>query len=393
MAAAHHNRTRSKQAPDWEARVADLTKTYLDCSACDAEHPACLFSAQQRNRPWAKSKRICIGHQGHIRLCEHVTLPWSSVVAEAERRLLPDARLPKEGDSTLAKCERSVHTRSGGPRRSFSEWFCGDLTRKAAQSSRHMTCCPFMPTVTCTFRESAAAPPLGVLVVKLAWSGHLTLAMGSDGCFASEDLERGLRRLYREQGHFICPQLSPGPITGSRLCGPDRCDCVWYEGCTETGWLRPPVEWRKKTTCRHDRTLGLGIKNDDKHRLRRDVPNGIKCQCYSQCSTGQQCSSARPFNGCYDIQVADIIGCDKDTDCAVVSYSARVIIELHRSQQHLGQMSANWYHALDPGSYNLTRDKEGFGVYWCRDEGCRNYYRFTRSRLRGVLKASEYLRI
>ncbi|KAK3341934.1 hypothetical protein B0T25DRAFT_574253 [Lasiosphaeria hispida] len=248
-----------------------------------------------------------------------------------------------------------------------------------------------MPTITCTFRKCPLmAPPAGTLVIKLAWSGHLPLAVGSDGCFAAENLERGLRQLYQEQGHFICPQLSPGPVTGLGLCGPDRCDCVRYEGRTETGWSRPPIEWRKRKTCRHDRTLGLGIENIAKHDLKRSVVDRMKGQCYRQCSSGQQRTSRRPFNGCYD---ADIIGCDKGADCAVVSYSARVTIELDRSQQRVGKMNANWYHALHPDSYSLTKDKEGFGVYWCKDEGCRNYYRFSRSRLRGLLKSSDYLRL
>ncbi|KAK0716143.1 hypothetical protein B0H67DRAFT_645801 [Lasiosphaeris hirsuta] len=193
----------ARQAPDWEARVAALAKTYLHCFGCNTEHPACLFSVRQRNRTWGKSKQICIGHQGYMRLCKHVTVPWSSVVAEAERRLLPDAT-----------CD---------PRRKlFPEQFPDDefkLSRREVQIRRHMTCCPYMPTVTCTFRESVAAPPLGALVVKLAWPGHLPLAMELDGCCASEDLERGLRRLYREQGHFICPQRQQGPVLPAMLDG------------------------------------------------------------------------------------------------------------------------------------------------------------------------------
>ncbi|KAK0725987.1 hypothetical protein B0H67DRAFT_572056 [Lasiosphaeris hirsuta] len=365
----------TRQAPDWEARIAALTKTYLQCSGCNAEHPACLFSARQRNRTWGKSKRICIGHQGYMRLCEHVTVPWSSVVAEADRRLLPDATFSKGIRTTLAICKRSKHRRSCGPRRTFHEWFYRKLTRREAQLDRHISCCPFEPTVLCSFQPSVAVPgPPNkcYLLVEPGWSGHLPLTMGLDDCFAAEDLEKGLWRLYREQGHFICSQLSPGPVTGSGVCDPNRCDCIRYEGRTQTGWSRPPIEWREEITCRRDRTLGLGIGSIDGHELKRSYFEGLRGQCYWQCSSGQQHLSGGPFDGCYDVQVADIIASDKDADCAVVSYSARIMIELNRSQQHVGQMNANWYHAPDPDSYSLTRDGEGFGVYWCRDEGCRN---------------------
>lgn len=36
---------------------------------------------------------------------------------------------------------------------------------------------------------------------------------------------------------------------------------------------------------------------------------------------------------------------------------------------------ASWYLSLDPDSYGLTRDAEGYGVYWCREPECCNYYR------------------
>ena len=60
--------------------------------------------------------------------------------------------------------------------------------------------------------------------------------------------------------------------------------------------------------------------------------------------------------------------------------------------EHLKLMDKKWYDALDPNSYNLTDDAEGFGVYWCKTEGCNNYYRFSHSRLKRLLKPSDYTR-
>ncbi|KAK3374222.1 hypothetical protein B0T24DRAFT_625958, partial [Lasiosphaeria ovina] len=249
---------------------------------------------------------------------------------------------------------------------------------------KHKSCCPFSPTVNCGFRN---VDKCSTFVVKLAWSGHMPLTMGRDGYFEAQHLENGLRKLYQEQGHFVCPQIRPGPVAGATLCDPTRCDCVNYAGRTETGWPRPPAEWKERATCRVNREHGLGRGSVVKHLRKKGLGcQRINGQCYHEFSQG------RPFQGCYDLQSADIIGCEKDNDCIVVSYHSCVAVALDESNQHLRDMNANWYHALDPDSYSLTKDIEGFGVYWCKGQGCRNYYRFTRSRLRGVLKPSEYVR-
>lgn len=43
----------------------------LYCSGCRRIHSSSLFSAKQRQE--GPNKRICIGREGHIRLCEHIT--------------------------------------------------------------------------------------------------------------------------------------------------------------------------------------------------------------------------------------------------------------------------------------------------------------------------------
>ncbi|KAK3386011.1 hypothetical protein B0H63DRAFT_450007 [Podospora didyma] len=64
---------------DWSKRVQGMTKEYLHCSGCQSDHPACLFSPQQRQTV-DKHKRICIGHEGFLRLCRHKTVRWANIV-------------------------------------------------------------------------------------------------------------------------------------------------------------------------------------------------------------------------------------------------------------------------------------------------------------------------
>ncbi|KAH6840668.1 hypothetical protein B0I37DRAFT_408394 [Chaetomium sp. MPI-CAGE-AT-0009] len=53
-----------------------------------------------------------------------------------------------------------------------------------------------------------------------------------------------------------------------------------------------------------------------------------------------------------------------------------------RPEGHTGQGQSRvtwaWCQVLDPDSYHLTDDKASFGIFWCRQSGCQNYYRYQR---------------
>jgi len=85
---------------------------------------------------------------------------------------------------------------------------------------------------------------------------------------------------------------------------------------------------------------------------------------------------------------ASIIAASPQTGCMTVIYDSEIAFDLdHGLLRKMGKM---WYQALDPYSYNLTEDGEGYGVYWCDSLGCRNYYRYSRSRLERLLQDSDY---
>jgi hypothetical protein len=47
------------------------------CSGCRSHHPRIFFSEAQR--AIEKDERVCIGREGHIRLCQHLVLTWSTI--------------------------------------------------------------------------------------------------------------------------------------------------------------------------------------------------------------------------------------------------------------------------------------------------------------------------
>lgn len=72
---------------------------FITCGGgCGSEHRAHLFSAEQRQRP--DDERICIGREGRIQLCEHVSFGWDDV-----RRRSRKAR----GGPMVARCDHSSH--------------------------------------------------------------------------------------------------------------------------------------------------------------------------------------------------------------------------------------------------------------------------------------------
>jgi len=239
------------------------------------------------------------------------------------------------------------------------------------------------------------------ITILSAWSGHTALnwmgARGGRGVQAQE-LEAAVKRVYEHQGRFTCPPIRPGSVMGSALCDPSRCECVDYAGKT-ADWPRSPIEWQQFPTCRVDPDLGFGYLSKAKVRVLAQGARGnlmgdeLRGQCWSQ-TVGIGVTE-----GVIDCQFGDVVECRDESHggCAVVSFLSVLYLELDdnggRSVPLLRQMNDLWYHALDPDSFKLTEDVDGFGVYWCWDKKCRNYYRYGRSRLRSVLvKPADYVR-
>ena len=402
---------------DWEARVARLTKRYLPCVGCGVDRPACLFSAAERKRG---EDMMCIGHQGHVRLCQHVVVKWDRLVSEAKQRLWRDPDADERwAMTTLATCDLCGDNDGGGSvssqirttLRGLREHFrdaretlrllyygplysprCPEKSKSPPHQNtadhRSCSCQPNHPKMTCQIGESSPGARTGTMIVTLCWSGHMALTKGVRGRYDAGAFQRGVERLYHEQGRFICPQISPGRVIGAGLCDPCQCDCIEYPG-QSCVWKRAPTQWRTTARCRDDRRTGLGRGNPAMHRrLRISNPRLYGgAQCYSQYLEDQ--GSGNFLHG----YKADVMPCNTSLGRVVVNYMTVMGIDLEENdQQLLGPMNWEWYRALDPDSLDLTGDDEGFGVYWCRNKGCRNYHRFNQSRLRHLLNPEDYLR-
>lgn len=68
---------------------------------------------------------------------------------------------------------------------------------------------------------------------------------------------------------------------------------------------------------------------------------------------------------------------DQDRKCKVT----RCHRELEVFENDGVSVSREWYQALNQESYSLRDDEEGFQVYWCNEEHCANYYKFSLARI------------
>ena len=346
------NCSAARRSPNWANRVLDLTRTYLHCSGCRADHPACLFSATERDHP--QSARICIGHEGRLRLCQHVEVAWSEICKMSEDML--HCGTEEGSGELLIQCDRRQHAKTLSDRGSiwtaFQKFPCRNHTEDSESENDNVF--PY-PAILCSFETQRDRR---VFEVATIWSGHLSMRMRSDGHYHAADFEKGLETLYEHEGKFICPSLSPGPLPGSTFCNPGDCDCLTYSGKDWTAWERPPADWTQKETCRLDPSIGLYHSD---FIVDPNLDETEQSLCWKSWDIGSG------TYGTWD-QAAQA-RCGTEMDCVLVTYQSTFSLALdYDDSRRLRRMDSNWFHALDPDSYNLTQDSAGFGVSLVLDE-------------------------
>jgi len=342
----------ARQRSDWQERLRSMTEVYLHCSGCSADHPVCLFSAQERQKPCYK--RLCIGHEGLWRVCEHKTISWQQVVAQAVKQT---RRVDWKSDLGLqmVTCGDRSHV-----------VHCSRLSSFFAKR----TWCDHFPTLR-TYCYGIVGDKR-FLELETTWSGHINHTV------QASELHHRLGRLEEQAGRFICPRATPGKGAAASLCDPNDCDWVCYPGRKSTGYRRPHSAKTSNPVCHRDRVFSLS-KQIKKHE--------VVSSSFTH-SSGRYCwyNDRNPF-GIYGGPhlSAEVVVCPKSNTCLNVGFRSSIVIPCNM-EGIPSSMSRNWLQVLDPDSYRLTEDKEGFGIYWCKSETCQNYYRFNRSRLNPIVK-------
>lgn len=193
----------------------------------------------------------------------------------------------------------------------------------------------------------------------LNWTAHLPLGR-TDWLLTAASLRPRLAELRANTGRFICLQLAPGLDLAEICCfDPNNCDCVSFQGL-------------------QDVSIFGGGHTDSAKRI--FPPEGLTQPLQDRRSgRSEKCGSIARKHGIWRTQqFSTIYGpgnsniiirpCHSGGRCLIVDYFRGFQV---RSQ---GKINPHWYQALDPESYNLTGDRDGIGIYWCRQQQCRNYY-------------------
>ncbi|KAK4187565.1 hypothetical protein QBC35DRAFT_474360 [Podospora australis] len=74
----------------------------------------------------------------------------------------------------------------------------------------------------------------------------------------------------------------------------------------------------------------------------------------------------------------DVWPCRSGGDCLQVDYHWDILPGDARGKP-IENIGSGWFLALAPESFELGGDDDGYGLYWCKTESCRNYWRLTLS--------------
>jgi hypothetical protein len=353
-----------RRLQSWMSKKTALTGKYLHCSGCNIDHPVCLFSKSQRSaRP---KSRICIGREGHLRMCEHQTITWDKIIRIGKPLAELDIEIP--AIVNVCDCLDESH-------------FPTHHTKDASLLSRHPTF-PLLKISGC--KQS-------VVFVTIVWYGHLCLpdiGFEEDGynkIATPSQMCQELRQFRKGAAEFILPEFTPGHLIEMNCFDPNRCSCLRYAGPEQLpkGWKLAPDKvsdflpyTTKKTTlidmqhpaCRSHpghRLSALRAFEPDKQEGLQSEQKRIETHFISI-----------PTPGDSSLVILEIVSCPAQSRCVQIRYN-RVITVISKASRP-SRVTWQWCQAMDPDSYNLTNDKESFEILWCRQPECKNYYKYLK---------------
>ncbi|KAK0715857.1 hypothetical protein B0H67DRAFT_252773 [Lasiosphaeris hirsuta] len=337
----------------------NLVKKSAYCVGCDEKHPLAYFSAAQRYQK-DEMARVCIGHEGYVRLCEHKVIEWKTV-ANAMRQLTSRPITDEIVSVLLEECNSAIH-----------------IPTNHEITSQRLTKVSVYPTLELTYRRDC-----GFYLV-LSWLGHLPLPepLSSGRRYSVGDITDRLI-LLRQQGaaEYIAPQSRPGYLPEMRLFDPNRCHGFLDYAGTPAGagglgaWSLASPSDHLYQACRtnlgsecllrHPNPIGTATEDQD------GLPFGSHyVQTFSGAGTGTL--GGRPPYGL----TLRAKACASSGSCIEVNYVNHILVA-DTVDVRCKKVTHSWCEALSPESYNLVQDGENYGTLWCWNGSCANYYRYV----------------
>ena len=315
-------------------KFASLDNDYLHCSGCGQDHPSPMFSPEQKEKPWRE--RICIGREGHIRLCEHEVITWADIEPHIIRwDTNPDLDNPR-------------------------------IPLKDCKDSSHIYGCSSKSLGSCT-RLNLMGSGTGLIQLYFSWiphTGRSAFTSFTAGRLLTSEIQTILRKYRRNAACFIVPKLAAGHFPEMECFSPSGCDCLIYE--TPSSAL---------TSQRGQRTQSLSapIRQVSSHPKNQNLDCSGWWGGHSTLFFSGWVSSVSIWRcSGWSSSLGDIV---RGPPCISTQYEKSLTFSPARSgsgDSSIAGPSHEWYHALDPNSYTWGG---GCGLReTCKDVACRNHY-------------------
>lgn len=344
----------ARMDPAWEDRVRRLMTETLHCNGCRQRHPRVLFSAQERPKV---SQRICIGREGYVRLCSHKIITWNDISSKASQLARVDWDLGPEME--LFECSHDSHISSHH-----------DSKAAVIQSAKGPRPHAYLKGIH-NHR----------ICLRLHWQGHLLVEDPGTQSTTPANLRQQLERLRQGAAEFIAPEMAPGRLLEMNCFDPNHCSCLHFEGIeTIRGWEVPAPESVRTENCRLHQQYRLRalqphtVSPNERGDREVNPPEwaGGHLSFIQTTGVGYRGTSKVHLN---------MDPCPSGHNrCLSVDYKRYIHLSEAWTIKRAwaDRVTPGWCQALDPDSYGLTNDMESFGITWCRQPGCRNYYKYLR---------------
>ncbi|ERS95373.1 hypothetical protein HMPREF1624_08251 [Sporothrix schenckii ATCC 58251] len=357
-----------------------LADVYMHCTACRVDHPTDLFSGPQTRMDAATAaQRVCIGHEGHVRLCDHKTVDWATVVGSLPgRRVNNNFRNQFDTDAIrllqMSSAEGATSTQAIFSVEPYLRIVCDHPSHGAyshhgrpnMQATPDTQLPPYRRFAADHGRddEAAAERPSFVVhdmivdgvnhkVVTWSYTAHMDLAdnTGGNGAITAQTFRNCLHDLRKTHSpaRYIAPLDYPGLLHELRCVDPERCGCLLYPGFQRIqgqGTANTPRQTTTMTCRQHEvvRVLNSRASNMDHIRIRL-----VSCDRAPRCLKLVYTRTIRLEGFCVNpdpLWPPAIVGGGPMNPSSIFNYLRDALYD--------ASVPLGWYQALDPLSYRVN---------------------------------------
>ena len=324
------------------SRGAELYRRDMYCNGCIDIHSIGLFSAHERVQRDV-ARRVCIAHEGHMRVCEHRVVTWADI-----------------------------------------ERWSGYLQCKS-HSYRVVLCSAENHLSKCDSSEEGAMDDgiaiklqlveVGKISVEIQWDVHVRVPHGEGpkGIYDAADVRRIAEELQSRTGQYIVPRFQPDEPPHMAAFDPNFCSCLTYAGRGSLDWQMAPRKNLNYKCCRKDGSRSLFLPSRGTLGARLKLPRAGRVTHTAKYEVKQPGRTSRTFT-------IDFKRCCPRKDGMGVVVSHRHYFELScgpagwpSSARPVARVPPEWYRIMEPASYGLEGDEESRHLLWCPKRGCANH--------------------